>query len=140
MKLAATLMPLLLLAACNGTEQGNSVQTEAFDGIAASETVYLTGTEPFWSAELANGEALYKTPENIDGLRFPTSRFAGLNGVAFSGMADGQRFDATVTPGECSDGMSDRTYPFTVTLLLGEEQRTGCAWTDLQPYSGPETP
>ena len=47
MKLAPTLMPFFLLAACGGAEQGNSVQTEAFDGIAASETVYLTGTEPF---------------------------------------------------------------------------------------------
>ncbi len=32
----------------------------------------------------------------------------------------------TVTPLACSDGMSDRSYPFTVTLKLGEDLRNGC--------------
>ena len=130
----------LLLAACGARDEGVGEQAEAFDGIAASETVYLTGTEPFWSAELADGEALYATPENIEGTRFSVQRFAGLNGVGFSGTLDGEQFDVTVTPGECSDAMSDRSYPFTATLLIGTEQRMGCGWTDRQPFSGPETP
>ena len=50
------------------------------------------------------------------------------------------RFDLMITPGECSDGMSDRTYPYTATLLVGDEQRQGCAWTDSQPYDEPELP
>ena len=46
----------------------------------------------------------------------------------------------TVTPGACSDGMSDRTYPYTVTLKIGDDTREGCAWTDAQPFEGPEAP
>ena len=84
--------------------------------------------------------ATYATPDNPDGSEFPVERFAGNNGLGISGDMDGQSFDLTITPGECSDGMSDRTYPYTATLLIGAEQRQGCAWTNSQPFSGPEMP
>ena len=58
----------------------------------------------------------------------------------FSGLRNGEALDLTVTPGACSDGMSDRSYPLTATLRFGPEQREGCAWTDRQPFSGPRQP
>jgi uncharacterized membrane protein len=45
-----------------------------------------------------------------------------------------------VTPLECSDGMSDRIYPFTVTLKIGDDLRSGCGWTERQRFTGPEAP
>jgi uncharacterized membrane protein len=36
--------------------------------------------------------------------------------------------------------MSDRTYPFTVTLQVRGEQRNGCAYTGRQPFTGSEHP
>ena len=62
-------------------------------------------------------------------------RFAGRNGLGLSGTLGDKTFDMTVTPGNCSDGMSDRTFPFVVTLKLGEEVRNGCGWTDRQRYT-----
>jgi len=82
----------------------------------------------------------YATPENIDGTAIAVERFAGRNGLSLSGALDGAPFDMAITPGECSDGMSDRTYPFIVTLEVAGEQRRGCAWTDSTPFSGPEHP
>ena len=82
----------------------------------------------------------YSTVEDPDGTTIAVERFAGNNGLGYSGSLDGTSFDMAITPGECSDGMSDRTYPFTVTLRIGEEQRTGCAWTDRMPFSGPANP
>ena len=79
----------------------------------------------------------YATPENPDGTRFAVERFSGLNGAGYSGTLDGATFDLTITPGTCSDDMSDRSYPYTATLLIGDEMREGCAWTDRQPFSGP---
>ena len=138
----------LLLAACSsstgepdagpqGSPAGNG---GTFDAIAADETVNYSGTEPFWNGSSAAGMATYATPDNPDGSEFPVERFAGNNGLGISGDMDGQSFDLTITPGECSDGMSDRTYPYTATLLIGAEQRQGCAWTNSQPFSGPEMP
>jgi uncharacterized membrane protein len=134
--------PIALLAACtaggNDTPQGPD--TGAFDAIAESETVHYTGTEPFWGGEAGGGMATYSTPENPYGSEFPAERFTGNNGLGISGKFEGSAFDLMITPGECSDGMSDRTYPYTATLMIGGQQRQGCAWTDSQPFSGPEAP
>lgn len=136
---------LISLTACQPGPEGPEGTTrdtpgEAFSDIAASETVTFTGTEPFWGGEVTGETLTYSTPENIDGTTILVERFAGNNGLGYSGTLDGQAFDMTVTPGECSDGMSDRTYPFTVTLQIGDEQRNGCAWSEGKPFSGPANP
>lgn len=138
------LLPLIVLAvlgACRSAEgEGTDGPTPAFDKIAADETVRFTGTEPFWGGTIAGETATYSTPENVAGSSFPVKRFAGMNGVSFSGSIDGISFDLMITPGDCSDGMSDRSYPYVATLMLGNEKREGCAWTDSQPFTGIATP
>ncbi|QYJ07014.1 COG3650 family protein [Qipengyuania flava] len=138
----AFLLPAFLLAACGDAPEDNpgSLQGDTFDAIADGEVVHYTGTEPFWGGAAGGGMATYSTPDNPGGSEFAVKRFAGNNGLGISGEVDGSAFDLTITPGECSDGMSDRSYPYTATLLLGSEQRLGCAWTDSQPYSGDEAP
>ena len=132
-------LPLALLAGCS-TGQDDAGSAEKFTGIDDGEIVTLSGTEPFWNVEIGGDIALFKSPENPDGTSFAVDRFAGLNGLSFSGQLDGASFDAMVTPGDCSDGMSDRTYPYTVTVTWGQEQLNGCGHTDRQPFTGPETP
>lgn len=136
----------LSLAACEGGTGGsvpgigNTDDSRPYDGIGEAEVLHFTGTEPFWGGEVVEGTLRYSTPENIDGVRIPVERFAGRNGLSFSGTLDGANFIMAVTPGECSDNMSDRTYPFTVTLEIGSDQRYGCAWTDTQRFTGSEHP
>ncbi|KWV93725.1 COG3650 family protein [Erythrobacter sp. AP23] len=133
----------LALGSCGdrGDDPGpGSLQESTFTEIAEAEVVHYTGTEPFWGGAAGGGMATYSTPENPDGREFAVQRFAGNNGLGISGQLDGAGFDLTITPGECSDGMSDRSYPYTATLLVGGEQRLGCAWTESQPFSGPDTP
>jgi uncharacterized membrane protein len=133
------LAPALLLAACQSAGEGERT-TEPYAAIGADETIRFTGTEPFWGGEVTGERLLYSTIENPDGTAIAVGRFAGNSGLGFSGTLAGARFDMTVTEGECSDGMSDRTYPLTVTLMVGEEQRNGCAWTEARPFSGPGNP
>ena len=78
--------------------------------------------------------------EDMDGQAIAVERFAGNNGLGFSGQLDGQPFRMAVTPGTCGDDMSDRTYPFVVTLQVRGEDRQGCAWTDAQPFEGDAAP
>lgn len=132
----------LVLAAC-GTSAGpgpDARQTTAYAGIAPGETIRLTGTEPFWNGEIDGDTMRYATLENQDGWSFPVERFAGNNGVSFAGRFDGRTIDVAVTPGECSDGMSDRTFPFVATLVVGAETLRGCAYTDRQGFTGPAQP
>jgi len=130
------------MAACQGGGTGDAPGTspDGFTGIAADEVITALGNEPFWNAEISGAELIYATPENIDGSAISIERFSGQGGLAFSGTLDGQSFDMTVTPGDCSDTMSDRSYPYTVTLQIGGEQRNGCAYTDRQPFTGDPNP
>ena len=129
----------LATAACQSGGE-NDGGTKPFDGISTDETIRFTGTEPFWGGETRDGSLTYTTPENPDGTTFAVSRFSGNSGLGLSGKLGGEAFDMTVTIGACSDGMSDREYPFTVTLRIGENTRFGCAWTTAHPYTGPENP
>ncbi|MCB2047856.1 MAG: hypothetical protein KDE32_06460 [Novosphingobium sp.] len=108
---------------------GDSNDHAPFAGISTDETIHFTGTEPFWGGKMQGDEFVYTTPENPEGTAIAVKRFNGRAGLGLSGQLDGKSFDLTVTQGKCSDGMSDRTYPFTATLLVGGETRMGCAWT-----------
>jgi uncharacterized membrane protein len=138
----------LALAACGASQKApnptstvaTAADTQVYSGIGPDEVVHFAGTEPFWGGQVS-GEALtYTTPENQAGEMIAVDRFAGRNGISFSGELGAMPFVLAVTPGQCSDGMSDRGYPFTVTLQVKGEQRKGCAWTDKHPATGPGRP
>lgn len=139
-----------LLAACqpqgaggagaDGGLPGNDSSTQPYDGIGADETLRFTGTEPFWGGDVTGTSLTYSTIEDQDGTVIEVERFAGRGGISYGGKLDGRDFEMTVTELGCSDGMSDRTYPFTITLLIGDETRNGCGWTGSKPFEGPEAP
>lgn len=150
--LAPILAPMLAaaLAACTpGGEEadhgdakvpGDSGSTRPYDGVGIGETLRFTGNEPFWGGQVTGTTLTYSTPDNPAGQTVTAVGFAGRNGLSYSGMLDGADFVMAVTPGQCSDGMSDRTYPFTVTLQFPAETRHGCAWSERQPFTGPQNP
>lgn len=115
-------------------------EAKPYEGIAENERIRFTGTEPFWGGEVSGRALTYKTPEDPSGEVVAVDRFAGRGGISFTGTLGGTDFAMAFTPSTCSDGMSDRSYPFTVTLRLGRETRRGCGWTDRQPFAGPANP
>ena len=143
---APLLIAALALSACQSGgaggsgAPGDSDDRHPYAGIAETETLRLTGTEPFWGGEIIGGTMTYTTPENPDGEAIRVTRFAGRNGVSFSGTLEEDTFVAAVSPGQCSDGMSDRIYPFNVTLRIGDDVRNGCAWSQEHPFLGPSAP
>jgi uncharacterized membrane protein len=142
--LLAAALSLPLGACSNPTARddlpGDESDSTPFAAIGPEETVRFAGNEPFWSGEVSGTTLTYKTPESAEGAGIIVSRFAGRGGLSWNGQYEGQRFTLAVTPGECSDTMSDRTYPFVATLQVAGEQRNGCAWTDRSPFVGPSAP
>lgn len=134
------------VAACHGGHgagnvPGDSQSHAPYAGIGEGETVHFTGTEPFWGGTVKGTVLTYQTPEKPEGVTATVARFAGRNGVSYTGKLEGEDFTLAVTPGACSDGMSDRTFPFTATLrLTAGALRSGCAWTDGKPFAGPAKP
>lgn len=138
---AALCLLLVALPACAPTgDDGIDPQGKTFDAVAPQEAITMTGTEPFWNLAITGTEGLWTTPDNQPGTQFPVTRFAGNNGLGFTGTLDGKAFTATLTPGECSDGMSDRSFPFVATIALDGETLRGCGYTQSQPFAGGEAP
>lgn len=112
---------------------GDAMDHRPWNGIAAGETVHFLGTEPFWGGQAGPQGLTYTTPENPAGETVPASRFAGRGGVSFSARLSSGEATLAISPAACSDGMSDARYPFTATLQIGSETRSGCAWTERRP-------
>ena len=128
-----------LLASCGsgGNETAEptpsaAVTTPEPDPVAMSflpAAIRAFGTEPFWSADISKDKLTYTTPENLEGggVTSPVVRADGAESVMFTATINGQVLQILVTPGSCSDGMSDNTYPWTVERTLGEDTVSGCA-------------
>jgi uncharacterized membrane protein len=85
------------------------------------------GTEPFWGGTIDGATILYRTPEDQAGKTITATATKEGAATRYSGALDGQPFILTLTPGTCSDGMSDTVYPLNAALTVHGEQRQGCA-------------
>ena len=138
-------LPLAVLAVAAGActpakTDGIDPEGKAFDAVAPQEAVTMLGTEPFWNLKVEGDTGLWTTPDNQPGTQLALTRFAGNGGLGFSGTLEGKPFTATLTPGTCSDGMSDRAFPFVATIAWGGETLAGCGYTDSQPVTGDPAP
>lgn len=133
MKIDPTIGALAFLAfmtaGCAGSGDDRADTPQRFDAISADEKLTLVGTEPFWNMAIEGDELVYSTPENADGVTIPVSRFSGNNGLGLNGTLEGEALQVAVTPAVCSDGMSDREYPYTATINLGDATLNGCGYT-----------
>lgn len=135
MRAFAMTLSLLALVACQSGETpenlpGAADDTQPFAGIAEGARINFAGTEPFWGGHVQGEQLFWTTPDNSEGTSVRVERFAGRGGLSYSGELDGELFTIAITPGNCSDGMSDRIYPFVTTATLGDLLLTGCAWRD----------
>jgi uncharacterized membrane protein len=83
----------------------------------------LTGTEPFWSVQIRSDTLSLTRPDQ------PAVTVANP-GVVEDGQAatwTTSAFTVRLTPGQCSDGMSDRQYPYTATMTTTDGDLKGCA-------------
>lgn len=88
------------------------------------------GTEPFWAVHVNDDRLRYMTPENQQGEQADLVREqAPLEETAITAELGERDLILTGRIEECSDGMSDRVYPYTVTLRLGDQTMQGCART-----------
>ncbi len=84
------------------------------------------GTEPFWSARVDGDRLVFSTPQNPDGTTMYGRRVPSLTGYVFVGKDGDRDFHLGLTPGACSDGMSDNRYEYEATFILGRTTYKGC--------------
>ena len=86
-----------------------------------------TGTEPFWAVEVLPGALRYAAPEQPDGITFAATASSLGSGYRYAGTMAGAPVTLAITPGTCSDGMSDRVYAYTAALTIDDRVMRGCA-------------
>ena len=99
------------------------------DGLPLGITpIRAVGTEPFWGARIEGRCVQYSHMEDQKGTRVWTQYTRNEAGEIWLGALNGKAFELRLRnkPG-CSDGMSDKRYPYAVELKLGTELRQGCA-------------
>ena len=126
---ALFLASVVLLAACTPPPAGRPGPADA----AFALPMRLIGTEPFWGATIT-ADAI-----TLSGADRPHVRLAaGERLVTGAGVrwrtqsANGDPVEVTLVRETCSDGMSDRVYPFRATVVLGQETLRGCAITEAE--------
>ena len=83
---------------------------------------HAVGTEPFWNL-LIDEHNLTFVLAGSPPLAQPTPRV--IHGVAGE-IYHSQRINVNIVHGACSDGMSDRTYPDSVRVVVDGHQFKGC--------------
>jgi uncharacterized membrane protein len=133
MRPALAAFTVLVLAACSPAEAPDRPDAPpgpapVLGGVDLAQPVRVLGNEPFWAVEMTGTEMIYTASE-------PPERRAPQPGPVVRGTtanyetetADGTPLRVTLVATECSDGMSDRTYPLTAMVKVGDLNLTGCA-------------
>ena len=117
-------IPLLALglAACDPYMQGPppGYPPPAYPGEATYRAI---GTEPFWDLEIGRDMVFTDRGNNNFRVVQPTPR--PINGIAGE-IYQTPRLNVNIVHGRCSDGMSDRTYPDSVTVRVDGREFRGC--------------
>ena len=92
-----------------------------------AEPLRALGTEPFWALDVDTGGLRFITPDDTSGIRFPSiAPTVSADTVVWSGT-EGMAIDVRVWTEKCSDGMSDREYPFASQVTVHGTTHRGCA-------------
>ena len=90
---------------------------------------FALGTEPFWNVEITPQHINYHDADGRQ-IRVATPRVTHHAG-ARRYVTD--QISVEITPGTCSDGMSDRKYADTVQVVAGGRTLSGCGGRVLPP-------
>lgn len=96
-------------------------------GAAFPDKLGALGTEPFWSLGIDGDTVTYSSLEQPAKRTARFERQEAAGELALGGMLGGEPATIKIARKPCSDGMSDRTYVYTVTMRLGLQQLNGCA-------------
>lgn len=133
---AVLLTGMVALVACGGGEPPvddsagriGDTTSEAAAAIVSALPLRALGTEPFWALDIEASELRFRTPDDTAGVRFPaTAPSIAGDTASWTGRRDTVAIEAHVWPVKCSDGMSDREYPYTVRVSVTGTLYHGCA-------------
>lgn len=132
MRTAVLIAAALVLAACDAPLGSNENAPPPADAPVTVGPDYsgdfdAVGTEPFWTLKIRAASMALARPDHAE----VTTANPGVRADGDQGVWDGtlgeQRLVLRLTPGDCSDGMSDRRYGYSAEVWIDGETLRGCA-------------
>ncbi len=131
----------------------------ASGGAQAIEKFNCLGTEPFWALELTDEGAFYSSMEGENvtyNVKYgapegTTMEYVMTVGgiaeakvdqehpsilIAFVSNLSGFIVGSQSVRPHCSDGMSDRDYPYSINMMIEGRFQTGCCYSTSKPFIG----
>lgn len=106
---------------------GEPQPTTATDPAAPfREDFVLMGTEPFWRLDIKGGALSLTRPDDPTVSTGKATLQAASGAATWSAVAGDEAMTVALTAKRCSDGMSDRTYPYAAEVKLGDLVLRGC--------------
>ena len=111
------------------------VQPNTWVSGQSPENLTCVGTEPFWSVSTLKGALSFKTPDGGDQpwteAKTIDRGFEGDRNRIILAKAGSEQVTAVIQPNQCSDGMSDRSFGLSATLIFqggenGPQAYYGC--------------
>lgn len=133
--LLSLVAPLSVLIACSEPEAPPAPPAEPIPtpaqmlgGVDLTQPFRAVGTEPFWAVEVRSDGLVYSGADRPE-QRAPNPGpvIQGTTAVYASATPTGTALVLTLMDTDCSDGMSDRTYPLTARVEIAGETLNGCA-------------
>jgi uncharacterized membrane protein len=145
MRLSLPLVAVIALAACSEAPDEPAPRPEppaqppVLAGVDLRQPVRALGTEPFWAVEITPDALVYSGVDRPE-QRAPNPGpvMQGAIATFTTETAEGHELIVTLMATECSDGMSDRTYPLVARVEVGEETLSGCAAPTAALMQAPE--
>lgn len=129
--MAPVLVSALALAACQEKASEPLVAPGAaheLAGVKLDQSLRALGNEPFWGVDIETDGMAYKPMEGeVMAVDHGGPEVTGNVAIWTGKDAKGTTLKVTLTGTDCSDGMSDRTYPLTAQVQLGDVTLNGCA-------------
>lgn len=140
-RLLSIALPMVMLLACSpatpdaDTPAREAAAAQVDAGIAVfPAALQAAGVEPFWGVKVEGDALTYTTPDTMDAPRqLRATRRVDADGLHLEGEDGGAPFRLDVRREPCSDGMSDISYPFSVSWRLDGRTQKGCAFDPASP-------
>jgi uncharacterized membrane protein len=105
-----------------------SVPSAVLGGVHLDQPVRVLGTEPFWGVDITPAGLSYSGVDRPEQTApNPGPMVQGTTATWTATTSAGAPLEILLIATECSDGMSDRTYPLTARVEIGDETLNGCA-------------
>ena len=143
MRIVAFFFITLVLLACNNPAKDKVVTPDGGAGTKDTtgevngmpqpainpDTIFTGfGNEPFWAVYVIAGSKIVFHPADGTDVELPfvTASLVNDSTSLYQSASPGNSIELLIIKQDCSDGMSDLTHPYAITLTVNKNKYTGC--------------